>query len=661
MLLKCTVVFKKINNEFERFIKYIDSDGVMMRYGSNVDVINELHDSLGENYEKESNRLRGSNFIFSSVDLTYLEVTKINLKRVGTFVSTPEWIFNKKAIINPNNFDDEFCFAWSIIISIHYNEIGRDHNRISKLKRFINNYDWSDINFPTDKRDWNRFEKQNFSVALNIFSAHESVKKFDNIRISKFNRTRPHKVVLLMITDGEKRHFTSVRSETRLFRGVFSKHHNDYYCLNCTYSYRTENALKKQERLCLNNKDCLVKLPFKNQRILKYEKDMRSVKAPHMIYLDYECLLKNIKDRTNINEEESYQIKNNLHVPCGYGLLLVRSYDENFLTHYRGTDCMEKLLKAVCAMIGKTKEAPHKALSKEQIHDYNLEEECFVCKKEFVEEKKKTVEYCYFTGDYVGVRHTYCLSYLNKSCKRAVEIPIGLHNGSSYDCHFIIKELAKGVDGLICIGENSEKYITFKAIINTDLIEFKLKFIDTFGFIPFSLDSMVNNLTELNQCKECGKECNNYVRINNTIKYSCNKCKKVSYKPISDLIKRCSNVYSISNGDLDKLLLLLRKGVYPYEYMNSWNRFNECKNPSFEKYFSELNMSNISKEDYAHSQKIWSTFKIQDIGEYHDLYVKTDVLLLADVFENFRKMCHDIYRLDPVKYVSAPNLAWQVC
>ena len=95
--------------------------------------------------------------------------------------------------------------------------------------------------------------------------------------------------------------------------------------------------------------------------------------------------------------------------------------------------------------------------------------------------------------------------------------------------------------------------------------------------------------------------------------------------------------------------------------MNSWNRFNECKNPPFEKYFNKLNMSNISKEDYVHSQKIWSTFKIQDIGEYHDLYVKTDVLLLADVFENFRKMCHDIYRLDPVKYVSAPNLAWQVC
>ena len=112
---------------------------------------------------------------------------------------------------------------------------------------------------------------------------------------------------------------------------------------------------------------------------------------------------------------------------------------------------------------------------------------------------------------------------------------------------------------------------------------------------------------------------------------------------------------------LHKFLLLLRKGVYPYEYMNSWSRFNECKNPPFEKYYIKLNMSNISKEDYVYSQKKWSTSKIQDLGEYYGLYVKTDVLLLVDVFENFRKLCHDIHGLDPVSYVSAPNLAWQAC
>ena len=205
MLLKFILVFKKINNEFERFIKYIDSNGSIMRYGSDVDkVINDFYVSLLKSYEKESNQLRGSNFIFSSVDLTYLQVVKLKLKRVGTYVETPEWIFNKNAIINPCNLNDIYCFAWSIISSFNYVEIGGNHNRISKLWKYVNNYDWNGINFHTDKRDWDRFEKNNTGIALNIFSAHERDKRLANIRVSKFNRTRPHKVVVLMITDGEK-------------------------------------------------------------------------------------------------------------------------------------------------------------------------------------------------------------------------------------------------------------------------------------------------------------------------------------------------------------------------------------------------------------------------------------------------------------------------
>ena len=91
VLLKCILAFKKINNEFERFIKYIDSDGIIMRYGNDVDkVVNGLYVSLLKSYEKESNQLRESNFIFSSVDLTYLQVVKSKFKRVGTYVKTPE-------------------------------------------------------------------------------------------------------------------------------------------------------------------------------------------------------------------------------------------------------------------------------------------------------------------------------------------------------------------------------------------------------------------------------------------------------------------------------------------------------------------------------------------------------------------------------------------
>ena len=104
---------------------------------------------------------------------------------------------------------------------MHYDEINRDHNRISKLKKYIKNYDWKGIKFPTDKSDWNKFEKQNTNIALNIFSTRETSKKLNNIRVSEYNRIRPNKILLLMITDGKKWHFTSVKNEQRLFRDAF--------------------------------------------------------------------------------------------------------------------------------------------------------------------------------------------------------------------------------------------------------------------------------------------------------------------------------------------------------------------------------------------------------------------------------------------------------
>ena len=105
--------------------------------------------------------------------------------------------------------------------------------------------------------------------------------------------------------------------------------------------------------------------------------------------------------------------------------------------------------------------------------------------------------------------------------------------------------------------------------------------------------------------------------------------------------------------------MLLRKGVYPYEDIDNWEKFDETTIPPKEAFHSNLNLENISDEDYAHAQNVWEVFEINNRGEYHDLYVQSDTLLLADVFENVRHMCLEIYKLDPVYFVSAPGLAWQ--
>ena len=125
-----------------------------------------------------------------------------------------------------------------------------------------------------------------------------------------------------------------------------------------------------------------------------------------------------------------------------------------------------------------------------------------------------------------------------------------------------------------------------------------------------------------------------------------------------ELSETFPNVYKFCNGDHNKFSLLLRKGVYPYKYIDSWERFNEAELPDKESFYSELNKEDITNEDYTYAQKVWKEFNIKNVGKYHDLYVQSDTLLLADVFENFRDKCLEIYELDPAHFLSAPGLAW---
>ena len=132
-------------------------------------------------------------------------------------------------------------------------------------------------------------------------------------------------------------------------------------------------------------------------------------------------------------------------------------------------------------------------------------------------------------------------------------------------------------------------------------------------------------------------------------------------KPVNGLIKKFPNIHQFCNGDINKFVLLLRKGVYPYEYMNSRARFNETSLLDKKAFYSELNLEDITDKDYAHAQKVFEEFKLKNLGDYHDLYVQSDTLLLADVFENIRNKCIEIYELDPVHFLFAPGLAWQAC
>ena len=184
-----------------------------------------------------------------------------------------------------------------------------------------------------------------------------------------------------------------------------------------------------------------------------------------------------------------------------------------------------------------------------------------------------------------------------------------------------------------------------------------------------SISILVDNLSEIYQkefkgCKERRKiksVCNFIGLKNNKLNYKCKECKKRWLKPVNGLIKNFPNVNQFCNGDINKFILLLRKGVYPYEYMDSWEKFDETSLSDKKSFYSEFCLENVTDEDYIHAQNVFKEFEIKNLGEYHDLYVQSDTLLLADVFENFRNKCIEIYKLDPAHFLSAPGLAWQAC
>ena len=136
------------------------------------------------------------------------------------------------------------------------------------------------------------------------------------------------------------------------------------------------------------------------------------------------------------------------------------------------------------------------------------------------------------------------------------------------------------------------------------------------------------------------------------------RMRKRCFKSINGLINKFPIVYQFCKDELNKFVLFLREGVYPYEDMDSWEKLNETSLPEKKAFYNNLNLEDITDKDYAHAQKVCEVFEIKDRCEYHDLYVQYNTLLLVDVFGNFRDKCIKIYKLDPTHFLSVPRLAW---
>ena len=164
-------------------------------------------------------------------------------------------------------------------MALNYKQIKSHSERISKIKPFIDQYNWKEIYFPSHSKNWKKFEQYNKRIALNILFVPQNTKKIRLAYKSKHDFKRENQVILLMITDGKKWHYLAVKKLSVLLRGITSNHVGDFYCLNCFHSYSTENKLKKHEKVCNDHDYCYVEMPNEDNKILKYNHGEKSLKA----------------------------------------------------------------------------------------------------------------------------------------------------------------------------------------------------------------------------------------------------------------------------------------------------------------------------------------------------------------------------------------------
>ena len=277
-------------------------------------------------------------------------------------------------------------------LTLNFDDINNHPEKISKIRPFIDQYNWKDIDFPATSKDWKKFELNN-KVALNILFVPHNTKKIQLAHRSKYNLTYNKQIILLMITDGEKWHYLVVKNLSGLLRGITSNHNADFYCLNCFCAYSTKNKLERHKKICENHDYCHVEMPIKGNNNIKYNDGEKSIKIPFTIYADFECLLEKISTCQN-DPNKSSTAKINKHTPSGYSIFTNFSFDEskNKISYYSGDDCMKKFCKYMrehsTKIINYENEKMISLTTEEKIH-YNKQKVCYKCKKEFDNNNKK--------------------------------------------------------------------------------------------------------------------------------------------------------------------------------------------------------------------------------------------------------------------------------
>ena len=593
------------------------------------EIYQEMTDEILEEVRKVEEAV-GTGWIFVEVESLVLHVTKWDPTNAGSYIELPPFLKKKQALINMKN-DDNKCFLWDILRALYPKD--KNAERIDKdLKSKQDTLNMEGITYPVDARGIDRFESQNPEISITLLGYNKDERIYP-LKISK-QKGAKHNITLLLIKDGENSHYCLVKNLSALMASQINNHKGSRnFCLNCFNGFNTTEGLNKHKEYCYNNECVKIEMPPPNT-YLRFKNFLNSEKAPFVIYADFESKIIEM-DNCDPDPNKSYTKKYQKHVPVSFNYYIKSSNESVYESRSRGytkekpedpnaedvfIEWLEEDVKAIANI------KPKKMVfTEEDEKQFNKASNCWICRGKL--ENDRVRDHCHYTGRYRGPAHNSC----NLKYKQSKNISVFFHNLVGYDSHLFVKHLGSSnkKENIRCIPNNEEKYISFTKTILTGQYTnkkgevkdktFDIIFKDTLKFMSSSLEALVNNLPK-------------------------------------DGFKNLLKYFAEEQAELIK-----RKGFYPYEYMDSEEKFKDTKLPPRKAFYSKLSSKGISEKDYNHAWNVWNTFKMKTFKDYHELYNETDVLLLADVFENFRDICLKNYGLDPVHYFTAPGLAWDAC
>ncbi|XP_033753110.1 uncharacterized protein LOC117336607 [Pecten maximus] len=547
---------------------------------------------------------QGSNWTLDKVLQIQIHMSKYSPLKGSSYIPLPIKLRSKHAIINVQNKDKK-CFMWSVLAALH--PAKKDSQRVAKYTDYQGELDFTGISFPVKVADLSKFETGN-KISINVlgyekgslFPIHATKQRFDL------------HVDLLLMSDGRKSHYCWIKDMGRLLNDRYSHGHRYYHCMYCMQGFTKERILNDHISYCREHGTQKVKLPSEEDKWLFYKDVRKQLKVPYIIYADFESFQVPIHG-CEVDPQKSHTEKTTQHIPSSFAYKVVGLTKEtsNNPVIYRGPDVAENFIEC---MLREQEEIEQRFKHVEPMimtgcdwQSFKSATICHICGKGMGDDRVR--DHCHVTGAFRGAAHNEC----NINYKYTGRIPVVFHNLRGYDSHLIMQAIGKVSDKEIkCIPNNMEKYISFSMGC--------MDFIDSFQFMGTSLEKLIGNLSAEGKDK------------------------------FSHMTQHF--------GD-EKIELLLQKQVYPYDYFDGPHRFRETSLPPKEAFRSRLTGEDVSEEKYHHAYKVWKELGIQNLGEYSDIYVLTDVLGLADVFENFRNLCLESYGLDAAHFYTAPGLAWQ--